>query len=103
MINESPEERRQHYRVSRLSQLLNVVLHDEELLEDPKMFHVCVRYGASVLGLRDEEIADKLAVGAYAVNRWRLGFAAPLPNMRKPVLRHLLKITERRRLGYPVL
>jgi len=73
---------------------LEDTLADPSMLEDRDRFHRLVRQAMNLLALEDDDVADVLPVGRSVVRRWKSGVASPLPMMRKPVYKFLLRKAE---------
>lgn len=74
-----------------LEQDLMLTLATPDLLADPERFKTLVSSAMKLLDLADEDVAGRLPVSRSAVNHWRHGEAVPLPAMRKPVYKLLLR------------
>ena len=74
-----------------LEREIEAALSSADLLGDRDRFRAVVNRGMSLLNLDDADVADKLPVSRSAVNRWKHGNSVPLPMMRKPVYKFLLR------------
>ena len=80
----------------KLRDLIEETLHTPELLESRDRFHTIVSSAMTALELNDADLAGRLPVSVSGISRWRYGLDAPLPMMRKPIYKLLLRRVEAR-------